>query len=388
MDFSKIKYEDNKYILNSYKRFDVALKSGKGSTFYDVNDKKYIDFSSGIAVNTFGIADSKWVKAITKQAKTLQHVSNLYYSLPQIELAKILCRKTKMKKVFFANSGAEANEGAIKAARKYSFDKYGENRFEIITLKNSFHGRTMATLSATGQDSFHKFFNPFLEGFKYATANDITSVKSLVSKATCAIMLETIQGEGGVLNLEEEFLKEVEKICKKNDLVFIIDEVQTGNGRTGYFYSYMEYNLKPNIVTTAKGLGGGLPIGAILFDSKLENTIGYGEHGSTFGGNPIAAAGAVSVLKRINDNFLEEVKKKSKIIFNKLSTFKKVGEISGKGLMIGFKTSLNADEVVNLCLDKGLLVLKAKDKIRILPPLNISHEELEEGLSILEGVLK
>jgi len=388
MEFSKIKYEDNKYILNAYKRFDLAIKSGKGSTLYSVDDKKYIDFSSGIAVNCFGMADSLWVKAITKQARNLQHVSNLYYSMPQIQLAKMLCSKTKMKKVFFANSGAEANEGAIKAARKYSFDKYGSNRYEIITLKNSFHGRTMATLTATGQDSFHQFFGPFLEGFKYAKANDIDSVKSLVTKATCAIMLETVQGEGGVLNLEEDFLKEVEKICKKNDLVFIIDEVQTGNGRTGYFYSYMEYNLKPNIVTTAKGLGGGLPIGAILFDAKLENTIGYGQHGSTFGGNPIAAAGAISILKRVNDAFLEEVKAKSKLIFDTVKTFKNVEDISGKGLMIGVKTSLNVDEVVNSCLEKGLLVLKAKDKIRILPALNISYEELEEGLAILKEILK
>lgn len=388
MEFSKIKQDDDKFILNSYKRFDIAIKSGKGSTLYDVNGKKYIDFTTGIAVNAFGVSDSLWVKAITKQAKSLQHISNLYYSLPQIQLAKLLCNKSKMKKVFFANSGAEANEGAIKAARKYSFDKYGENRYEIITLKNSFHGRTMATLTATGQDSFHQFFGPFLEGFKYAEANNIDSVKALVTEKTCAIMLETIQGEGGVLGLEEDYLKEIESICKKKDLVFIIDEVQTGNGRTGYFYSFMEYNLKPNIVTTAKGLGGGLPIGAVLFDKKLENTLSYGQHGSTFGGNPIAAAGAVSIIKRINETLLEEIREKSKKIFSDLLSCSKVEAVTGKGFMIGIKTSLDTDYVIKKCQENGLLVLKAKDKVRILPALNITTEELEEGLLILKEILK
>ena len=262
--------DDKENILNTYKRFNVVLKEGKGATFTDVNGKSYIDFSSGIGTNSFGACDSEWVEAVCNQARTLQHTSNLYYSIPQIELAKLLTSKTGMKKVFYSNSGAESNECAIKAARKYSYDKYGLGRSEIITLEGSFHGRTIATLSATGQDVFHQYFHPFVPDFKYAKPNDIENLNSLVNEKTCAIMIETVQGEGGVNALDPEYIKYIDKICKDNDLVFIVDEVQTGNGRCGYMYSYMEYGVNPNIVTTAKGLAGGLPFGAILFEEVIQ----------------------------------------------------------------------------------------------------------------------
>lgn len=382
--------DDNENILNTYKRFNVALKSGKGATFTDFNGKEYIDFSSGIGTNSFGACDDEWVKAVCNQAQTLQHTSNLYYTEPQVKVAKLLCEKTGMKKVFFGNSGAEANECAIKAARKYSFDKYGENRFEIITLKNSFHGRTIATLSATGQDVFHQYFFPFVDGFKYATANDINELNSLISDQTCAIMIETVQGEGGVNPLDKEYIEYIDKVCKEKDLVFIVDEVQTGNGRCGYLYSYMEYNVNPNIVTTAKGLAGGLPFAAILFDSKTEKTLGYGQHGTTFGGNPVCAAAAYSVLTRLNNDLFNHVLECRKIIDNELLSHKNVLSISGKGLMVGIEIdpSLKAAEVVAKCIEKGLIPLTAKNKVRLLPPLNISKEELLKGLNILKEALE
>lgn len=382
--------DDNENILNTYKRFNVALKSGKGATFTDFNGKEYIDFSSGIGTNSFGACDDEWVKAVCNQAQTLQHTSNLYYTEPQVKVAKLLCEKTGMKKVFFGNSGAEANECAIKAARKYSFDKYGENRFEIITLKNSFHGRTIATLSATGQDVFHQYFFPFVDGFKYATANDINELNSLITDKTCAIMIETVQGEGGVNPLDKEYIEYIDKVCKEKDLVFIVDEVQTGNGRCGYLYSYMEYNVNPNIVTTAKGLAGGLPFAAILFDSKTEKVLGYGEHGTTFGGNPVCASAAYSVLTRLNDDLFNHVHDCRKIIEKELLNHKNVLSISGKGLMVGIEIdpSLKAAEVVAKCIEKGLIPLTAKNKVRLLPPLNISKEELLKGLNILKEALE
>ncbi len=278
--------EDKENILNTYKRFNVVLKEGKGSILVDENKKEYVDFSSGIGTNIYGVCDDEWVKAVCDQAHTLQHTSNLYYSEPQVKLAKLLCERTGMKKVFFSNSGAESNECAIKAARKYSFDKYGEGRNEIITLVNSFHGRTIATLSATGQDVFHQYFFPFVEGFKHAPANDIKALDDMISSKTCAIMIETVQGEGGVNALDPKFIKHIDKICKEKAFVFIVDEVQTGNGRCGYLYSYMEYGVSPDIVTTAKGLAGGLPFGAILFSAKTENTLGYGMHATTFWWKP------------------------------------------------------------------------------------------------------
>ncbi len=381
---------DKDYILNTYKRFNVAIKSGKGATFTDYDGKEYIDFSSGIGTNSFGACDKDWVDAVCMQANTIQHTSNLYYTMPQVELAKLLCEKTNMKKVFYGNSGAEANECAIKAARKYSFDKYGKDRYEIITLQNSFHGRTIATLSATGQDVFHNYFFPFVDGFKYAPANDIEALNKLITDKTCAIMIETVQGEGGVNPLNPEYIKYIDKVCKERDIVFIVDEVQTGNGRCGYLYSYMEYGVTPNIVSTAKGLAGGLPFAAILFDEKLQNTLGYGEHGTTFGGNPICASAALSVLSRIDDKLLKHVHDCRKIIDERLSKAKNVISISGKGLMVGIEinSNLKAIDVVNKCIENGLIPLTAKAKVRLLPPLNITFEELNKGLDILIKALE
>ncbi|MBQ3253900.1 MAG: aspartate aminotransferase family protein [Acholeplasmatales bacterium] len=377
--------QDQEYILNTYKRFNVVLKEGTGSTFIDENGKSYIDFSSGIGTNSFGACDNEWVNAVCNQAKTLQHTSNLYYTEPQVKLAKLLCEKTGMKKVFYGNSGAEANECAIKAARKYSFDKYGMDRYEIITLQNSFHGRTIATLSATGQDVFHQFFFPFVDGFKYAPANDIDALNNLITDKTCAIMIETVQGEGGVNPLNPEYIKYIDKICKEKDLVFIVDEVQTGNGRTGYLYSYMEYDVNPNIVSTAKGLAGGLPFAAIMFDEKLQNTLTYGQHGTTFGGNPVCAAAAYSVLSRLDEKLLNHVHQCRKIIDERLLSVKNVKSISGKGLMVGIEIAdhLKASDIVSKCIENGLIPLTAKAKVRLLPPLNISFDELNKGLDIL-----
>lgn len=382
--------EDSENILNTYKRFPVVLKEGKGATLKDYKGKEYIDFSSGIGTNSFGACDKEWVDAVVHQANTLQHSSNLYYTAPQVMVAKMLCRKTNMEKVFFGNSGAEANECAIKAARKYSYDKYGSGRSEIITLKNSFHGRTIATLSATGQDVFHQWFFPFVGDFKYCPASDIDALKGLISEKTCAIMIETVQGEGGVVALDSEFIKYIDLVCKEKDILFIVDEVQTGNGRCGYLYSYMEYGVTPNIVTTAKGLAGGLPFAAILFDEKTENVLSYGQHGTTFGGNPVCASAALSVLKRIDDKLLNHVRECRKIIEDRLKDVEEVLSISGKGLMVGLelKDGLKAVDIASKCMEEGLIPLTAKNKIRLLPPLNITFEELNKGLDILIHVLK
>jgi acetylornithine/N-succinyldiaminopimelate aminotransferase len=382
--------EDSENILNTYKRFPVVLKEGKGATLKDYTGKEYIDFSSGIGTNSFGACDKEWVDAVVHQANTLQHSSNLYYTAPQVMVAKMLCEKTNMKKVFFGNSGAEANECAIKAARKYSYDKYGLGRSEIITLQNSFHGRTIATLSATGQDVFHQWFFPFVGDFKYCPASDIDALKGLISEKTCAIMIETVQGEGGVVALDPKFIKYIDKVCKEKDILFIVDEVQTGNGRCGYLYSYMEYGVTPNIVTTAKGLAGGLPFAAILFDEKTQNVLSYGQHGTTFGGNPVCASAAVSVLKRIDDKLLNHVRECRKIIEDRLKDVEEVKSISGKGLMVGLelKDGLKAVDIASKCMEEGLIPLTAKTKIRLLPPLNITFEELNKGLDILIHVLK
>ena len=382
--------DDSENILNTYKRFPVVLKEGKGATLKDYTGKEYIDFSSGIGTNSFGACDKEWVDAVVHQANTLQHSSNLYYTAPQVMVAKMLCEKTNMKKVFFGNSGAEANECAIKAARKYSYDKYGLGRSEIITLQNSFHGRTIATLSATGQDVFHQWFFPFVGDFKYCPASDIDALKGLISEKTCAIMIETVQGEGGVVALDPKFIKYIDKVCKEKDILFIVDEVQTGNGRCGYLYSYMEYGVTPNIVTTAKGLAGGLPFAAILFDEKTENVLSYGQHGTTFGGNPVCASAAVSVLKRIDDKLLNHVRECRKIIEDRLKDVEEVLSISGKGLMVGLelKDGLKAVDIASKCMEEGLIPLTAKTKIRLLPPLNITFEELNKGLDILIHVLK
>ena len=382
---SQIIFDDNENIINTYKRYNVVLTGGKGSTLIDENGKKYIDFNSGIGTNIFGICDDEWTKAVCEQATKIQHTSNLYYSEPKVKVAKLLCEKTGMKKVFFSNSGAESNECAIKTARKYSFDKYGEGRNEIITLINSFHGRTIATLSATGQDVFHQFFFPFVDGFKYAPANDIEALKSLISEKTCAIMIETVQGEGGVNALNPEYIKFIADVCKEKDILFVVDEVQTGNGRTGYLYSYMEYGVKPDIVTTAKGLAGGLPFGAILFGEKTEKTLSYGQHGTTFGGNPICAAAAYSVISRIDDKLLNHVKEMRKVIEEKLTGKEGIKSISGKGLMVGIELDekYKAAEVVAKGIENGVIMLTAKTKVRLLPPLNISKEDLTKGLDLL-----
>ena len=372
------KEKDNEFVSHAYGRFDVALSSGKGSTVWDENGKEYIDFGSGIGVTAFGIADEEWKSAVEAQLDKIQHTSNLYYTKPCADLAMLLCEKTGMKKVFFANSGAEANEGMIKFARKYSFDKYGEGRKTIITLVNSFHGRTITTLSATGQDGFHTVFGPFTPGFKYCPANDIKALNDMITDDVCAIMFECVQGEGGVLNLNEEFVHEIAKIGAEKDILVAVDEVQTGNGRTGKYFAYMNYGITPDIVSTAKGLAGGLPMGAVLFGEKLKDTVTPGSHGSTFGGNPIAAAGAISIVERIDDKFLNEVAAKGDYIRDYLGKIKGVKSISGKP----------AKEIAAECLERGLLVLTAKTKIRLLPALNISKNELDKGLNILKEVIE
>lgn len=379
---------DNQYVAHAYGRFDVALTKGQGSTLYDENGKKYIDFGSGIGVTAFGINDPVWTKAVEEQLHRVQHTSNLYYTAPCAKLAQLLCEKSGMKKVFFGNSGAEANEGAIKFARKYSFDKYGAGRSTIITLVNSFHGRTITTLAATGQDSFHTVFDPFTPGFKYCPANDIEALQATATDDVCAVLFECVQGEGGVNNLSPTFVSAIAKLAKEKDILIAVDEVQTGNGRTGTYFAYQQYGISPDIVTTAKGLGGGLPIGAVLFGEKLQNTMTPGSHGSTFGGNPVVAAGACSIVERIDDDFLSEVQRKSEKIRTALAKVKGVKSISGMGLMLGIETDKPAGEVAKACLANGLLILTAKTKLRLLPALNISDAELNEGLEILKGVLE
>lgn len=377
---------DSLFVANTYARFPVAFTHGKGSILYGTDGKEYIDLGSGIGVTAFGISDTEWVKAVTDQLNKLQHVSNLYYTQPCVELAKLLCERTGMKKVFFGNSGAEANECAIKVARKYAELTKGSDYNVIITLKNSFHGRTLTTLSATGQDVFHKSFTPLTEGFDYATANDLESVKALIAKhKVCAVMIECVQGEGGVNPLDKDFIVGVEKLCKDNDLVFIVDEVQTGNGRTGELYAYMNFGVQPDVVSTAKGLGGGLPIGACLMSEKVQDVLKFGDHGSTYGGNPVCSAGAVNVIKRIDENLLSQVKEKSKYIFSELANANGVESVSGMGLMIGIKTVKPAKEVVKACMENGVLCLTAKDKVRLLPALNIPMETLKKAVEIIKS---
>ena len=380
---------DNDYVAHAYGRFNVTLNNGKGSTISDDNGKQYIDFGSGIGVTAFGICDDEWKAAVETQLDKMQHVSNLYYTEPCARLAKMLCDKTGMKKVFFGNSGAEANEGAIKFARKYSYDKYGEGRSTIITLVNSFHGRTITTLAATGQDSFHTVFGPFTPGFKYCPANDIEKLNEMATDDVCAIMFECVQGEGGVNNLDYNFVKAIEKLAKEKDILMVVDEVQTGNGRTGKYFAYENFDIKPDIVSTAKGLAGGLPMGAVLFGEKVKDTVTPGSHGSTFGGNPVCAAGgAISIVSRIDDEFLKSVREKSEYIKNFLMNIKGVKSVSGMGLMLGVETQKDAKQIASECLENGLLVLTAKTKIRLLPALNISYLELDRGLKILKEVIE
>ncbi len=375
---------DEEYVANTYARFSVAFKHGEGCLLTDENGKNYIDCASGIGVNVFGANDTQWKDAVVKQLNEIQHVCNLYYTRPQAELGKALCEKTGAKKVFFANSGAEANECAIKVARKYGNTRYGNN--EIITLKNSFHGRTMATLSATGQDNFHKHFDPFLSSFRYADPT-VDGVLACYTDKTCAVMIEIVQGEGGVKCLDEAFLHWLDDFCHKQNILLIVDEVQTGNGRTGYLYAYQKFGLHPDIVTTAKGLGGGLPIGACMLFDKCKNVLTAGDHGSTFGGNPVACAGALNIINRLDDAFLLEVQGKAAYFRANLARIKNVRDISGLGLMIGFSCDKPAREVAKLCLERGLVVLTAHERVRLLPPLVITKEQINDALKILNEVI-
>ena len=375
---------DKDYVAGTYGRFSVELVSGKGSVFVGSDGKEYIDLGTGIGVTCFGTGDEEWVAAVTAQAAKLQHTSNLYYTEPCALLAKALCEKTGMKKVFFGNSGAEANECAIKVARKYSAEKKGDDCYTIITLVNSFHGRTLATLAATGQDVFHKLFQPLVPGFIHVEANNIAALEEAVANNKIAgIMLECVQGEGGVMPLTPEFVQAADKLCKDNDIPLIIDEVQTGNGRTGKLYAYMHFGIQPDIVSTAKGLGGGLPIGACMMGEKVESVLGPGDHGSTYGGNPVCCAGALSVINRLDDKFLAEVQAKSDFVFKALEGAEGVESVSGMGLMIGIKTTKPAREVVLACMEQGVLPLTAKDKVRLLPALNIPMEKLEKAVAVI-----
>lgn len=380
-----IKELDNEYVASTYARFPLCITSGKGSLVYDENGKEYIDLGTGIAVNTFGVSDGDWAAAVKSQIDKLQHTSNLYYSEPCALLAEQLCLRTGMKKVFFSNSGAEANECAIKVARKYGEKNKGDGHTTIITLKDSFHGRTLTTLAATGQDVFHKDFLPLTEGFVYARANSKEDIEKLASEnKCCAVMFEVVQGEGGVLPLNADFLTWLEEYARKNDLLLIADEVQTGNGRTGELYGYMNFGIAPDIVSTAKGLGGGLPIGATMLGEKVKDILGAGMHGSTFGGNPVCCAGAINILSRIDSELLDGVKRKSRYIFDELKDAKGVVSVSGLGLMIGIECERPAGEIIDECRENGVLVIKAKQKIRLLPALNIDDALLEKAIKILK----
>ena len=380
-----IKELDNQYVASTYARFPICITSGKGSLAYDENGKEYIDLGTGIAVNTFGYSDDEWVSAVSTQLAKLQHTSNLYYSEPCAKLAELLCNKTDMKKVFFSNSGAEANECAIKTARKYGEINKGAEYTTIITLKDSFHGRTVTTLAATGQDVFHKDFLPLTNGFVYAEPNNAENVEQLLNEnKCCAIMFEVVQGEGGVRPLTKEFLTSLTELASKYDVLLIADEVQCGNGRSGELYGYMNFGIKPDIVSTAKGLAGGLPMGATLLGEKVKDVLGVSMHGSTFGGNPVCAAGALNIISRLDAAMLAGVKERSEYIFNELSGAKGVKSVSGLGLMIGIETERPASEIIDECRENGVLVIKAKQKVRLLPALNIDMDLLKKSIQIIK----
>lgn len=384
-----IKNADKQYVAPTYARFDLTLTHGKGSLVYDENGKEYIDLATGIAVNTFGVCDDVWLRAVTEQASKIQHASNLYYTEPCARLAELLCERTGASNVFFSNSGAEANECAIKCARLYAEKTRGKEYYNIITLKNSFHGRTVTTLAATGQDVFHEHFTPMTEGFLYAEANNLDSVKSLACENKCAaIMMELVQGEGGVMTLDTDFVRGVCDFAADNGLLVIFDEVQTGNGRSGYLYAYEHFGVKPDILSTAKGLAGGLPIGATMFFDKCKDVMTAGLHGSTFGGNPVSCAAAVSIIERINDSLLSEVRAKSDYIFSELSGAEGIKSVSGLGLMIGIETAADASAVISKCMEEGILPIKAKNKVRLLPALNIPMPLLQRAVGIIKKVAK
>lgn len=381
-----LKTTDKTYVANTYARFPVEIVSGKGSVVYDETGKRYIDMGSGIGVTSFGIADEAWAQAVTAQLGKVQHMSNLYYTEPCAQLAQMLCERTGMKKVFFSNSGAEANECAIKAARKYAAYQKGAAYSTIITLQNSFHGRTLTTLAATGQAHYHELFQPLTPGFVHAEAGNLESVKALARHhKVAAVMIECIQGEGGVIPLSQEFVQGLAAFAAQEDILLIVDEVQTGNGRTGALYAYMNYGVQPDIISTAKGLGGGLPLGATLLGEKVQDTLQPGDHGSTFGGNPVCCAGAVSILSRMDEAFLAQVREKSDYVFAALSGAPGVETVTGMGLMIGIKTAKPAPDVVKACMEQGVLCLTAKDKVRLLPALNIPMETLKEAVGIIKA---
>ena len=377
---------DKTYVASTYKRFPVEIVSGKGSLVQDANGKEYIDMGSGIAVSSFGVADDVWIAAVEKQIHSVQHMSNLFYTAPCANLAKLLCEKTGMSKVFFSNSGAEANECAIKVARKWAAEHKGPACSTVVTLVNSFHGRTLTTLAATGQDHFHELFQPLTPGFASFPVGDMDALKVLCANGTvAAVLIELVQGEGGVIPLDPSFVKELDAYLKEQDILLMIDEVQTGNGRTGSLYAYMQYGLHPDVVSTAKGLAGGLPMGATLMSEKVCNVLSYGDHGSTFGGNPVAAAAAISVVERLTDDFLADVTRKSNLIRSLLEGAPGIESVTGLGLMIGIKTVKPAAEVLAACRENGVLCLTAKDKVRLLPALNIPDDLLIKAAEVIKA---
>lgn len=385
-----IKEKDSQFIAHTYGRFALAATKGKHASCTDENGKCYIDFSSGIGVNSLGFCNDQWSEAISAQAGILQHISNLYYTRPMADLAQALCGRTFAERVFFCNSGAEANEGMIKTARKYSSDHYGPGRHVIIALENSFHGRTIATLSATGQDVFHQHFGPFVEGFRFVRAGDLAGLQKAVAPGdVCGIMMELIQGEGGVVPLEKSFVQEAAALCAQKDILLMVDEVQTGIGRTGTFLCAEQFDITPDLTSLAKGLGGGLPIGAVLFGKKCQDTLGPGDHATTFGGNPVCCAGGLAVLSQINDSLLAGVKEKGDYITKKVLSMPHVKSIEGLGLMLGITLDgLDSKQIASACLEQGLIILTAKAKLRMLPPLTITYEEIDEGLNHLNEVLQ
>ena len=377
---------DRAYIAGTYKRFPVEIVSGKGSLVKDVTGKEYIDMGSGIAVTSFGVADEEWIAAVEKQIHSVQHMSNLYYTAPCAKLAEALCTKTGMAKAFFSNSGAEANECAIKAARKWAAENKGPACSTIVTLENSFHGRTLTTLSATGQDHYHELYRPLTPGFASFPAGNLDALRKLCAGGTvAAVLIECVQGEGGVVALDPEFVKELDAFLKEQDILLMVDEVQTGNGRTGTLYAYMQYSLHPDVVSTAKGLAGGLPMGATLLSDKLKDIFSYGDHGSTFGGNPVAAAAALSVVSRLTEEFLADVTRKSNLLRGLLKDASGIEALTGLGLMVGIKTSRPASEVVADCMENGVLCLTAKDKVRLLPALNIPDSLLVKAAEVIKA---
>lgn len=379
--------KDKRYIASTYARFPVRLVRGEGRTVYDADGKAYLDLASGIGVNIFGYGDAEWTAAVTAQLDALQHASNLYYTEPCVSLAEALCERSGMEKVFFCNSGAEANECAIKAARKWGEEHKSPEHFNIVTLKGGFHGRTLAALAATGQEEYHKDFLPLTPGFLTADPEDAEGLERVVTEHKCAaVMLETVQGEGGVVPLSEEFLRAAADIAKRHDILLVIDEVQTGMGRTGAFYSYMRFGLQPDIVTSAKGLGGGLPIGAVLFGGRTADVLTPGTHGSTFGGNPVVTAGALNIVKRLTPEFLAEVSRKGERLASALTGAKGIRAVTGRGLMLGVLTEKPAGDVIAALRDEGVLVIKAKDKVRLLPPLNITDDEIDFAVRAIKKV--